>query len=146
MRIERKTSGAHHTTTGEMKRIIKEQEIIFQKKINQVDDSKTETVTDRAGNVTEVYYDKNGNELYSRTEDSGIHYQTYGYTDQNGSTVRFIDHDHDGNMDEFGYDEYTGKSNNPTMFQAIDKDDDGTFDIGMPCTGKDAGKHFDIKN
>ncbi len=134
-----------HATVADMKRIIAQQEALFQKKLDSVDASKTQTETDKWGNITNSYFDSEGNSLYARTEVNGYGGYIYGYRDENGSAVKFTDLDKDGNMDSFGINEYEGNSKNPTMFQAEDKNDDGTFDIGMPSTGPNMGKEFNLK-
>ena len=59
--------------------------------------------------------------------------------------MTFVDRDNDGNMDRMDYNALNSKGAVKTMFQAFDKNDDGTFDVGMPCTGSNAGKEFNIK-
>lgn len=135
-----------HATPQTMKKEVTKQELIFQKKLDSVDDSKTKTQVDKYGNETTTYYDKNGKVLYNRTAVNGYGGYIYGYRDGDNATVRFIDRDKDGNMDEMGYSNEDSKNTPYTAFQAFDVNDDGTFDQGMPCTGENAGKHFNIKN
>lgn len=127
-----------------MKKTVKNQEAIFQKKLDSVDDSKTKTQTDKYGNQITSYYDRNGAKLYTKVN-AGDGSQLYGYTTKDGEQVTFVDRDNDGNMDRMDYNGLNSKGAVKTMFQAFDKNDDGTFDVGMPCTGSNAGKEFNIK-
>ena len=133
-------------TPQSMKKEVARQELIFQKKLDNVDDSKTKTQVDKYGNKHTLYSDKNGKVLFTRTEVNGYGGYTYAYRDNDNAIVRFGDIDKDGNMDNMSYSNEDSKNKPYTSFQAFDVNDDGTFDKGMPCTGKNAGKHFNIKN
>lgn len=146
MKIKQKSANAQ-----EIKSRIKSEEANFQTRLQNVDPSKTKVTKDGLAEIS-VYYNKDGKMLYSKAEipnSEGAAFYTVPNDD--GGISRYQDVDKDGNMDIMTYYE---KGQKYGSFEAIDQNDDGEFDIGIPLKnglyqaekkdGKFTTKHFDL--
>lgn len=123
----KKTTPTQNEKTIQVKKALKAEEANFTERINKAYRSSSIKSKDDNVESKEIYYDKQGNKLYSKAtyKNGSTHYWMNDAT--NNGRTHFVDLDGDGNIDKMSH--RTKENPNAPDFRAIDKDDNGQFDI-----------------
>lgn len=131
-------------TANEMKSTIAQQQALFGTRLNKAKSKDTKVIELNNNNQKcKAYYNKNGKLLYAKTTVGKTGYTYYTVQDKYGNMSVYEDFDNDGKIDRYTFRDAQNIVSRD--FTAFDEDDNGTFDLAAPDTGKYKGKMFNIK-